>query len=189
MGLLDGIKNGLEQIKQKSEEKMTAAREKRIKEQLQIEQFSRGENLPVISLPNNASIILQKNEVCHYFTLAYRNESKEEIIGHTGGYGGVSVRVAKGVTLHSGGVQSQPIKQNVSHSYKGILYITNKRVVFVGLEGSNKNFNIPYNKLISAIKYKDGVSFQLENKSYAITMEFSKGFNAILDGAIKVYNQ
>ncbi len=44
----------------------------------------------------------------------------------------------------------------------GTLYITNKRIIFVG---TKKNVTYPLNKVVNFIKYRDAVQFQKENEA------------------------
>ncbi len=74
----------------------------------------------------------EQGEVVLYVSPATVYKDKEQVVGHTGKSAGVSVRVAKGVTLHSGGHGSRPIRGIVRSSVAGDLIITNQRLVFVG---------------------------------------------------------
>ena len=62
-------------------------------------------------LPALASVpvVLGEGEVAHFFAPARRYVTKKKAVGRTGSGGGVSVRVAKGVSVRSGGGASQTV--------------------------------------------------------------------------------
>lgn len=78
------------------------------------------------------SFFPEQGETVLYVAPATVYKDKERVVGHTGKSAGVSVRVAKGVTLHSGGHGGRPIRGTVRSSIPGDLIITNQRLVFVG---------------------------------------------------------
>ena len=77
---------------------------------------------------------------------------------HSGSYGGVSLRVAKGVYYHLGGFQSNPVVTTATVLVdRGILGITNKHIYFAG---KAKSFRIRYDKIVSFTPYTDGIGVQ-----------------------------
>jgi len=69
---------------------------------------------------------------------------------YVGGSAGVSFRVAKGVTFRTGGFRGSPIKETYKEvTDTGNIYVTNKRVLFVG---ARKNVSYPINKIIDITK-------------------------------------
>jgi hypothetical protein len=112
-------------------------------------------------------ILLKKNEICHFVTSAQLMEEKTKT-RYVGGSQGVSFRVAKGVTFRSGSFRGRAIKEtNKEVTDTGILYVTNKRVLFVG---NKKNVSYPINKILDICKYTDGIKFQKENESNLISL-------------------
>lgn len=77
---------------------------------------------------------------------------------YSGGYSGVSLRIAKGVYYRVGGFRGNPIvtTQNVLID-KGSLGITNKHIYFAG---NTKSFRLRYDKIVSFIPYSDGIAVQ-----------------------------
>ncbi len=144
--------------------------------------YRQGRYLPIIQ----CSIILHKEELCHLVCNAERYEVKERTMGYSSGYGGVSFRVAKGVSLHTGRSRGRSIKGNVSYKYSGNLYITNKRIIFTG---SNKNFSIDVSKLLEYKLYKDGVMFNTNRMSYTVLVENIEYVGAILQGIINNFSR
>lgn len=63
----------------------------------------------------------------------------------TGNVGGASFRVAKGVTIHSGGFSSES-HDEWRETSRGTLYVTNKRIIF---DGEMKNRVIPIADVMS----------------------------------------
>lgn len=125
--------------------------------------------LPVIPAP--AAVVLRPGEVCHYQTPASIVEIKERVVGYSGGSGGVSVRVAKGVTLHSGRSRSTPIRADVAKEYPGIFTMTNQRMIMTG----EKCFERPLNKLTSMTPWNgfQGIVLQFGRSSYIVEMNES----------------
>lgn len=122
--------------------------------------------LPVVQ--NVRGMILKPGEVCHYQSDAYVLIIKNEVVGHTAGHRGISVRVAKGVTLHSGGSRGHSIRQDVSYTYPGVFTMTNKRFVMTG----EKAFEYPIDKLTYFNDYDGGkgLVMQFGRSSFTILM-------------------
>ena len=99
------------------------------------------------------------DEILIYATPAATFKDKEQIVGYTGKSAGVSVRVAKGVTVRSGGTGSRAVRNTVRQSNMGDLLITNKRVMFVGKDDS---FEFQVSK-ISTVKLLDRNSFVIQS--------------------------
>lgn len=95
------------------------------------------------------------DEVLIYVTLAATFKDKEQIVGYTGESAGVSVRVAKGVTVRTGGRGGRAVRDTVRQVNMGDLLVTNKRVMFVGKDDS---FEFKIEK-ISTVKQLDRNSF------------------------------
>jgi hypothetical protein len=77
---------------------------------------------------------------------------------YSGGYSGMSVRVAKGLYYKTGSFRGNPIvtSQTVKVD-SGYLGFTTKHVYFAG---SSKSFRIPYVKIVSFAPYNDGIGLQ-----------------------------
>lgn len=73
----------------------------------------------------------QPGECVIYNAMAEAFIDEEKTIGYTSGYSGASVRLAKGLTIHTGGRKGEPIRDIVRDSYMGDYLITNKRLVFI----------------------------------------------------------
>jgi hypothetical protein len=98
---------------------------------------------------------LQKNEnlvwVCK--GTAYYEERVQR--SYEGRYGGMSIRVAKGLTLRTGSYKGQRVETSeLVHVATGLLGITDKHVYFAG---DSKAFRVPYGKIVAFTPYEDGI--------------------------------
>ena len=98
------------------------------------------------------SLNLKKGEVCFFHdptaTLC------EPRVVRSGGYGGASVRVARGVSIHAGrfGSESHDEWRAIS---AGALYVTNERIVF---DGATKNRIVRIKDIMSVVPgYREAV--------------------------------
>ena len=122
-------------------------------------------NLPVEHFPH--SVVLKPGEICYYQYYAKVLIVKNETVGRTSGYRGISVRVAKGVTLHGGGSRGHAIKQDVTYKFPGFFTMTSQRILMTG----EKGFDYPIGKLTSFTEYADGIGLQFGSKNYILEMD------------------
>ena len=122
--------------------------------------------VPIVANPY--LILLKPGEVCCYQCEASCLVIKNQVIGHTSASQGVSVRVAKGLTLHSGDRRGYSIRGDVSYTYPGLFSMTNQRMVMTG----EKGFDFPIEKLTSMTPYGnfDGIVLQFGGASYTLLM-------------------
>lgn len=93
-------------------------------------------------------------------------ELKEvQTVGYSAGTSGVSVRVAKGVTLRTAGTRGKAVKGMVSVA-SGELVVTDKRIIFAG---DRKSFAISLEDILSTTDYADGFGFSDSKKTYTLT--------------------
>jgi hypothetical protein len=85
-------------------------------------------------------------------------------VGYSAGTTGMSVRVAKGVTLRTSGTRGKAVKGLVSVA-AGELVITDKRVIF---SGDQKSFAIPLDDLLGTTNYSDGFGFSDSKATYTL---------------------
>jgi hypothetical protein len=77
---------------------------------------------------------------------------------YRGGYSGVSIKIAKGLYYRTGAFRGNPVRSSeMTLIGSGLLGITNMHIFFSSL---NKNFRIPYNKIITFNPYEDGLGLQ-----------------------------
>lgn len=113
------------------------------------------------------SVILQKGEHAFCEFPGGLNITRNKMLGTSGGNGGVSVRVAKGVYVHSGSSASRKIYGDVTTVYNGTLVVTSRRIVFLNPE---KGFEIPLSKITGLYSTFDTLTLQHGNKSYIISV-------------------
>ena len=112
--------------------------------------------LPIKEVP----IYLQKNEQCYFTTFADWLESRT--VTKRTNYAGPTARIKimKGIYYRVGSIGVQRItSEQLLLIDSGQLYITNKRIIFVG---NKKNTNIQLSKILSVNPYTDGVGIEKE---------------------------
>jgi len=78
----------------------------------------------------------------------------------TGGYGGPSIRVAKGMYIRLGGFRAQS-HEEVKEIDKGVLTLTSRRLIF---SGSKRAYEISLRKILSVEPYSDGIAIRRSGK-------------------------
>lgn len=85
---------------------------------------------------------------CDYVQLRTRTE-------YVGAAAGVSFRVAKGISIRTGGFRGIPIEKGVASKYPGgVLAVTSRNLYFMA---PGKSLRIPYTKIVSFTAYTDAV--------------------------------
>ena len=113
--------------------------------------------LKIVQVPIN----LQRNEQCYFATWVDWLENRT--VTKRINYGGPTARIKimKGVYYRLGSIGVQRITSEEVHLIdSGQLYLTNKRIIFVG---GKKNSNIPLNKILSINPYSDGVEVEKDS--------------------------
>jgi|SRR5882724_3214284 len=106
--------------------------------------------------------LIKADEKAYGAVMASLQEVKT--VGYSASTSGVSVRVAKGVTLRTSGARGKAVKGMVSVA-SGELVITDKRVIF---SGDRKSFAIPLNDLLNTTNYSDGFGFSNSKTTYTL---------------------
>ena len=116
-------------------------------------------NVP-ISIQQEESPIILKNKEKLYVALSNISLSEPRAV-RTGGYGGPSVRLAKGLSFRLGGFKAES-HEELRNIDQGTFTLTDKRIVF---SGNKKTINVGLNKVISINPYSDGISITREGFS------------------------
>lgn len=111
----------------RKKEQRRAEADKAYMEDHELQQIEAGVLPSLVDVP----VILGEGEVGHFCAPARRYITKKKSIGRTGSGGGVSVRVAKGVSLRTGGGASQTVYDDVTDVFGGLVILTNRRIVFM----------------------------------------------------------
>lgn len=135
--------------------------------------------LPTIT---GTPILLQSGEIAHYYAPATRIITSNKAVGRTGGGAGVRVRVAKGISVGTGGGASQTIYGQVTEKYHGTIILTNKRIIFIH---NQKGFECKLPAL-TAITTADGcIVVQTGTKTYQFSVARQDLFASALSMLIK----
>jgi hypothetical protein len=119
-----------------------------------------GESVKFIQVP--PPVILKKDEkaICVIPEVTLK-ESRAVRMTH-GGYAGPSIRIAKGMSFRLGRFGStSESHQQIRDIDKGILTLTNQRVVF---SGGFKTISLSLDKVISIDPFSDGISLHKEGR-------------------------
>lgn len=105
-------------------------------------------------------LILASGEVCHFVDIAAAITEKQR---RQSIHAGSSYRIGKGFTMHSGRSESVPVSEPTYT--KGVLYITNQRIVFTA---SKNGFDKRLKALTAVTPYSNGVALQYGSKTYTL---------------------
>lgn len=109
-------------------------------------------------------VMLTQGEVCHFSERAIlmTEKTQKRYVGNSSGF---SFRVCKGVTYRTGQRRGRPIEETYTEKNKGLLYVTNKRIIFV----SDKNaFDKKLKSLTAITPYSNAVQLQFSSKTYTV---------------------
>lgn len=117
-----------------------------------------------LPVDENAPIILNPSEICHYSQEAYYLETKNVVLGRKS-TGGARSTTFLGVRYSVGGAQSQTIRGDVTTQTAGILTITSDRIIFTARKGA---FNKKITELTSLVPERTTIGFQFGEKYYVL---------------------
>jgi len=126
---------------------------------------------------STTKIFLKKDESVHFEVQASLLKEASHTVRT---YAGISHRFAKGTFLHVG--QSYPsVYKSIDTVDTGTLTITSQRIVYTG---QNRSLEIPYNKLLAARIFSDGIEFNQSNRVNAALFKFGMSCVAPVVAAI-----
>lgn len=157
-------------------------KKKRIENQETIQKLVNSIRAGYIPHIETSSIILKSKEYACIETKTYLMETKNKIVGTTSSNNGVSVRIAKGVYLHSGTGKSKKIFKDVTEQYLGNFIITNQRIIFLN---EKKGFEIPYKNLTSVISSNTNLILHSKNKSYSLFMNYPIMYEELIKAIVQ----
>jgi hypothetical protein len=123
-------------------------------------------------------VLLKAGEKAYASVRASLHELKT--LGFKAGTRGISVRVAKGVTLRTSGSRGRAVKGSIRIA-SGELVVSDKRVIFAG---DHKSFAIPLGSLVNVTTYSNGFGFHDERSTHVVTVESNNDrlvFDAVLN--------
>lgn len=121
------------------------------------------------TLPNveNSPVMLADGEQAVYACHADRVETKNRRTETTAGGSGVSFRIAKGVSLRTGGTGSKSIYSDVEMIHGGEFVVTTERVVFVA---TSRAFEEKLDKVSAVSVDGNNLAIMTAKASYALRM-------------------
>ena len=127
---------------------------------------------------SNPNISLLENELCYYMHHAAAYYEKNVVTGSVGKGAGISIRIAKGVSVRTGNGKSQVVRETVGESYGGTLYITNFRIILLT---PKYGFDL-HIASISQIQYKtDGLQIYHGSKCYQVLTNDVNSIQTIIE--------
>ena len=121
-------------------------------------------------------IMPSDGEVCHFSERAIivTEKTRKRYVGRSNGF---SFRVCRGVTYRTGQNRGTPIEETYTEKNKGLLYVTNKRIIFV----SDKNaFDKKLKSLTAITPYSNAVQFQFSSKTYTVMVPDGGIINSLI---------
>lgn len=109
-------------------------------------------------------IVLTSGETCHFAERAIlvTEKTRTQYQGRSKGF---SFRIFKGVTYRTGRNRGTPVQETYTEKNKGLLYVTNQRIIFV----SDKNaFEKKLKDLTAITPYSNAILFQFSSKTFTI---------------------
>ena len=137
-----------------------------------IEQIRRG----ILPSMNTNQLMLTSGEVCHFSERAIRVTEKKSK-HYEGGSNGVSIRIAKGVTYRTGRYKGIPVEDISYVKIKGLLYITNKRIVFVS---DGQAFEKKFKSLTACVPYSNAIKLQFGNTNITLMVPDGNAANMVI---------
>lgn len=137
-----------------------------------LDQIRRG----IVPTMRTDRIMLTQGEICHFSERAIlmTEKTQKRYVGSSSGF---SFRVCKGVTYRTGQRRGTPVEESYTEKNKGLLYITNKRIIFV----SDKNaFDKKLKSLTAVTPYSNAVQFQFSSKTYTALVPDGGIINALI---------
>lgn len=135
-------------------------------------------SLPVVT-PNG--LVLKDGEICHYQGAAHTEKNSTRIAGYTSQHAGGSVRIAKGLSVHTGGTERQAVRETLTEKSNGILYITNKRIIFIAPKNA---FDKPISSLTAYVPNQGHISLLFGNQSYDLITADDFRIKDIIEGIL-----
>jgi hypothetical protein len=113
---------------------------------------------PISPEPIAAPILLGRSETCYFATAAQWKQIRT-FKDRTGSSGfSTSIRIMKGVSYRASTFKPQyRTWEGMANISDGILYVTNKRVMF---DGATRSTNISYGRVVSLQLYVDGIELK-----------------------------
>ena len=130
--------------------------------------------LPIL---NTNKIFLKSGEQCHYIDKAiYEKKTvKKRYVRRNNGYS--MPGLFKGTRVHMGGGHTDVVDNVQYETFRGILYITNKRIIFVG---EANGFDKKIDELVALTPYANCIELQFSKDNYKLFVPDGNVTHAVL---------
>ena len=115
---------------------------------------------------NPSTIMLNKNETCHFMDRAALVVKQKERSYQTRRRGN-SFKVTKNWTVHSTNGRTKPIEQEWIEFKEGVVFVTNERIIFVAPE---HGFEKKIKNLTAIVPYNDAIALQFGSQIINLMM-------------------
>lgn len=115
---------------------------------------------------NPATLMLAKNETCHFMDKAALAVKQKEKSYHSRRSGG-SYKLTKNYTMHSSNSNTKPVEQEWYEYKEGVVFVTNQRIIFVAPE---HGFEKKIKNLTAIVPYSDAISLQFGSQTITIML-------------------
>lgn len=122
-------------------------------------------------------IFLKRNELCHYIDKAIyeKKTTKKRYVRRNNGY--TMPGLFKGDRFHMGGGHTDVEEMVQYDTYRGIIYLTNQRIIFVGDQnGFDKNIH----DLVATTPYSNCLELQFSKEFYRLFVPDGNIINRVL---------
>lgn len=170
-----------EKAKQEEQERLNSEERRMKEEKLLKEKWEEKKKefltngLPILNID---TLLLAKNEVCHFFSDACFCKTKQQTVGYEAGSRGVSFRIMKGMSFRVGNFRGHNIKADITETTNGLIYLTNKKIIFSAVKNSTA---IKYNDIINLNIADNKLQIQTDKKTYLFQIFDSFNFLIILE--------
>ncbi len=110
-------------------------------------------------------IFLKSNETCHYIDKAIyeKKVTKKRYVRRNTGYSAPGL--FKGTRINMGGGHTDVVDNVQYETYRGIIYLTNRRIIFVG---DQNGFDKRIDDLVATTPYSNCIELQFSKESYRL---------------------
>jgi hypothetical protein len=127
---------------------------------------------------NTKTIFLKSGEICHYIDkgILLKEKVQKRYARKGGGYS--IPGFFKGTRIHLNKGQTDVQENVITEQFRGILYITNKRIIF---QATANAFEKPHSGLTAAAPFSNAIELQYGSKSFSILVSDGNVAKAVLD--------
>ncbi len=132
---------------------------------------------PIVPIPA-PGIAAHAGEQFYYCRANVEAIAEHHHASYVGGSAGVSMRVARGLYVRTGGSRGKRLDSiSLDVDDSGTLYVSNQRVVLIG---SRRTIDEPFGKIVSVDAYVDGLKLNRSNLAAVVLRTGSPGAGIIL---------